>query len=406
MNITELKFSNNSIGSISSNNNSSGFDTTSAALDRNDESASSLVRHIQTILPNDELDEDMITHAMNKAVALAKTGVIENTYVGRSKKDEKSYSFCVTPKNEIIIAFDVSAEGKHKKVSHTYNTTNPEQQLVKIVVRGGQVENLKNEFMFQEMFYEIDQNLFMKPSEIRIYKDVLKNNLLMPKCIYFEQDISFSGDDLFPDEIKKIARFCHDIAKAASVMHRLQFVHCDIKPGNGLWDEVSGSSMLIDFGYTRPTGTEPGGGTQAFVPPEFLQVVKTLPDGIKKIGPLPADQRPKVTPSFDSFSLGVTVLEMLMNNFPVYCEQEYKVSHLGFLTPEERKDLFTRLKVHTQQNEESFSKEKVALKEKLLELADRLTVSEPDKRISCEQFYLELEAFAKVEKNVNNNSLA
>lgn len=52
----------------------------------------------------------------------------------------------------------------------------------------------------------------------------------------------------YPVDINKLEG---NISRCLEILHAFHFVHCDIKPGNILWDEDSQQYLLCDFGISR-----------------------------------------------------------------------------------------------------------------------------------------------------------
>ncbi len=80
-----------------------------------------------------------------------------------------------------------------------------------------------------------------------------------------------------PSQVRAIARFMEEAARAAHVAHEAGFVHRDIKPGN-IMVTPDGDPVLLDFGLVRseesefPTLTQTGDvlGTPSYMAPEQL----------------------------------------------------------------------------------------------------------------------------------------
>jgi serine/threonine-protein kinase len=91
------------------------------------------------------------------------------------------------------------------------------------------------------------------------------------------------------------------IADALSALHREDYVHGDVKPGN-IMLEPNGRAVLIDLGFARQPGTLPFGdglpGTPNYLAPELCR--RTFVD----------------TAAADVFALGVTAYELLTGEVP------------------------------------------------------------------------------------------
>lgn len=109
------------------------------------------------------------------------------------------------------------------------------------------------------------------------------------------------------------------LLRVLGYLHYHGVVHCDIKPDNVLLQLKEHNVVLVDFGLVadRPTrATAPKGGTEHYLPPEFLQGVAPRPESdlysVGKVavhllggnigtGSLPADVNPKLKAFFQPF---------------------------------------------------------------------------------------------------------
>ncbi|WP_240687175.1 serine/threonine-protein kinase [Amycolatopsis suaedae] len=103
--------------------------------------------------------------------------------------------------------------------------------------------------------------------------------------------------------LPQVARIGEQVASALVAAHRAGIVHRDIKPGNILLDNETGTTKIVDFGISRAAGdltlTATGliGGTPAYLAPELAR------------GADPA-------PSSDVFALGATLYQALEGQAP------------------------------------------------------------------------------------------
>lgn len=302
------------------------------------------------------------------------------------QEDEKipkeSESFFITKKGNLIIETKFIAKGGNKKVSDTFNVTKGQKKSkVKIVVRGkDRIAKVERQFVLQEMFYQAYPKLFMKPSKIRIKQDAEE------KLVYLDPKMDGDGFEIEEFQITKIGQFTYNLAKILTAMHNMGYAHMDVKSDNFLIQgkEVKASDLesAIPFAESDKIFL---GGTPDYMPPEYLKI-----EGYE-ISLLPKDQRPpKVGPSFDSFSLGMTILLMLKNDLFKFCFIEYGVIHFGFLNEEQRKDIFNRMEWNANVYSQSFSSEEILLRSKLLELAKQLTAIKPGQRMDTKQVIHEL----------------
>lgn len=88
-----------------------------------------------------------------------------------------------------------------------------------------------------------------------------------------------------------------DVSSALDYIHSQGICHCDIKPGNILYDNIRGIYRLIDFGIAVPVRHIVPGGTAYYMSPEQIR-------------------KEPITPAADIYSLGVMLYEFIVGDKP------------------------------------------------------------------------------------------
>ena len=102
-------------------------------------------------------------------------------------------------------------------------------------------------------------------------------------------------------------RYVADVAGALKLVHETGIVHRDIKPGNILYDAAKDEALLTDFGVSARLGASAGlSGTLPYIPPEVLCHFSRGQSNIEY----------ELNPSFDIYSLGVTLFQMIVGELP------------------------------------------------------------------------------------------
>ena len=132
---------------------------------------------------------------------------------------------------------------------------------------------------------------FDHPVLRKAHKLIKRRKLLKISELYVVMDL-FDGTSLDvhrPSKLTRLLRVFAQVSQGLGAMHKLGYVHADIKPNNILVNEA-GAVKIIDFGQSCPIGTVKTRiqGTPDYIAPE--QVGR---------GPL--------TPATDVFNLGATL---------------------------------------------------------------------------------------------------
>lgn len=127
-------------------------------------------------------------------------------------------------------------------------------------------------------------------------------------------DANTKPDNLLP--YQKVLEIIACAADALNYAHKQDVVHRDVKPGNIMYDPVSGTIKVMDFGISRITTeskTKLGVvlGTPYYMSPEQLRGLK-------------------IGPSSDIFSLGISLYQMLAGQLPFTGKSTMEVmSHIA-----------------------------------------------------------------------------
>lgn len=336
------------------------------------------INHLANYVPIDNLanllkkasserEVDKLVNTFCMASRKLKNGVPEKNIYEKKTKD--SFSFSITTSGNLIIAFDKLAAGSFKKVNNAINVNNLEA-LVKVVIRGeSNVKNYKKENRLQKTLYNSNNPYVMKPNHVSILTS--RGNKLRfgreNKYVFFEKKMDGDGTKISSNNPLEIAQFCHDLSKGLSFMHKQGFVHCDVKPENAL--RKGKRALVSDFGVTSEIDTQFNGCTLPYTPPENLKI-KRSPHTV-------IDMADNVAhPSFDSYSLGITILGMIDQKFKMNHIDSSNHNYLSLLSESQKNQLF--LEIRNRINNDP-------IKLKLIELAQQLTDASPKKRPSCEE---------------------
>lgn len=328
-----------------------------------------------------------VLNTLMKASNLVEHRGQEHLYV---KKDADACSFVITKEGELIIAFDYLKAGATKKVNFAINVTHFEA-WIKATVRGSRnVKDTLNEMELMTKLYDAKNPYLIKPAKIiriertsEVDSKTQAKQESVPKYIYFDKKLDGDGRDISPRDTYAIAQFIHDYAKGLSFLHRHGYVHGDVKPANAL---LKGKRAIVsDLEFTAKTHSKLIGVSPLFAAPENLERVN------KSYGFVG-----EVSPNFDRYSLGITILNMLFPDFSEICSKTGEVIY-GFMNKAQRMEVLMLLETQIQKNEDHFTEEEAYLRLKLVHLALLLTDIDESKRPSCSEVCKEIaKAFPQI----------
>ena len=328
-----------------------------------------------------------VLNTLMKAADLVENKGQEHLYV---KKEAEACSFVLTKEGELIIAFDYLKAGATKKVNMAINVTHFEA-WIKATVRGARnVKDTMHEMEFLTKIYEAKNPYLIKPAKIiklertsEIDSKTQATQESVPKYIYFDKKLEGDGRDISPKETYAIAQFIHDYAKGLSFLHRHGYIHGDVKPANAL---LKGKRAVVsDLEFVSKTHGKLLGVSPLFAAPENLE---RLNKNYGFVG--------EVSPNFDRYSLGITILNMLFPDFSEICAQTGEAIY-GFMNYAQRREVLTFLETQIQKNAGNLNEVDTHLRLNLLQLALLLTDLDENKRPSCSEVCKEIaKAFPQI----------
>lgn len=278
-------------------------------------------------------------------------------------QDANHFEFAVN-EDTVIIVGKKFAGGSYKEASTAY-VMNTMQKVVELVIEGrtcnGNIELTLEEKKLLDKIAK--KNPYMVPPYECVIIDKEKKRLIM-----FQPFFDGTGSQLSKASPWQLCMAIRDTALGLSLMHVEGYVHSDIKPENlflkGKLENDSPIDVKVgDIGMAQRVDGKLRGGTFLYLPPEAL-----YQNGFRSSA--------KAEPKVDSYSLGVTLFELL---------DGFKWSELKPLAQMTEKELATKIdgiQKRIQKDSQYFEYER-KLMLKLVKLTKGLVTYNRADRLDC-----------------------
>lgn len=244
-------------------------------------------------------------------------------YVKREKKDDKrvTSAFAIN-KDEIIIVQGRLGKGSYKVVSSAIKLNNLDEPLVRVKIKPKEISELSKTT-------ELNHETCVAIREVKeeaSFLEKLNHPCIVPPytcemtskerniLIMFQKRLDGDGDKLLGASIYHQLSAFKDVASGLAYLHGLGYAHMDMKPANFLIEGNVNTRKLVrskvaDFGMTGKIGDDVKGGSLFYLPPE---VISQSYFGIQ------FKRDSVIHDKIDSFSLGVTIFELVIGGRPNY----------------------------------------------------------------------------------------
>lgn len=296
---------------------------------------------------------------------------ILNTLFGNNLKyevqDANHFEFAVNEDTAIIVG-NKFAEGSFKEASTAY-VLNTMQKVVELKIEGrernGNIELTLEEKKLLDKIAK--KNPYMVPPYECVINDKQKKKLIM-----FQPFFDGTGSKLGKASAWQLCMAIRDAALGLSLMHTDGYVHSDVKPENlfftgKLENDSAIETKVADIGMAQKKGGKLRGGTFVYLPPEAIS---------RRAFGYEFNSGVKADPKIDSYSLGVTLFELL-GGF-----ETGGATPLATLSEKEVSAKVDHIQSRILADQRYFEYErKIMLK--LVKLSRGLLASNKDKRLDC-----------------------
>lgn len=312
-------------------------------------------------------------------------------YVKKDKVNDR-YGYTIMNDGKIYIRYDKLGQGTFKKVLDTMELTTKQQVVSAAIVDETQgwveVINAEKEFKKEFTAFELLKGI---DHIVPAYEVVVKTKTKDDKNKMVAIQTKLNGDcahiaqkNVTPYHILSISLH---VATALSQIHKRGLIHSDVKAANILIrgdvtnPKVRVEGLVHDFGLlAKPR--EFRGGTPVYLPPEI-----NLNENL-------SNQRQVASEKIDSFSFGVTLVDMLTGSSVYFNEGQLMQQTFSKVTPEQLR-AFIEDQTNKILSQKQGNPEEKILKVEILKIAEKLLHHDPDKRLSCKEAAEKLEELTK-----------
>lgn len=243
-------------------------------------------------------------------------------------------------------------------------------------------ENIKAESQLLKELQSIKNPYLVRPYECEI---VTKNKSGDKKLVFLQCKYPGGGVQIRKAPIRQQLEFVTHLALGAASFHAKKLMHGDLKPQNVLFkgnyhSDIPIKAKVADLGEALPVGTEfQNRGTDEYLPPECLQ----------RNG-LVVDIQGQAHPKVDSFSLGVCLLEILVEA-PLI-----RYGPIGLFTPLQLENFLKEMRALIRLKYVFFNRQEGQVKLAMFEVCLSLLHYTPQNRLSCLEAAAQFESIQKL----------